>query len=167
MLQLGLLRVITWPGSRFKKQKIKAQILFVPTRSSWCSSNLRSVDRALDLVWVFALMLQWWFGYWQFILNRQSFIFCWGFVGPLPLCFCYPSLLPDLFLLWLQSAGCPSFIRLLHRFWLNGLLFYFGNDCLYLWLFGTITVFCFVRNSLVPFVVHLDQLRELPCPRLW
>src|SRR4051812_8170433 len=31
MLQLGLSRVVTWLGSRFKKQRIEAQILFVPT----------------------------------------------------------------------------------------------------------------------------------------
>src|SRR4051812_7031273 len=30
LLQLGLLRVVTWPGSRFKKQRIKAQILLNP-----------------------------------------------------------------------------------------------------------------------------------------
>ena len=68
MLQLGLLRVITWPGSRFKKQGIKAQNLFVPTRSS----ILTSVNHALDLVWVFALIFRWWFGYWQ-VYFEQAF----------------------------------------------------------------------------------------------
>ena len=125
MLQLGILRVISWPGSRFKKQRIKAQNLFVPTCSSWCSSILNSVNRALDLVWVFALIFQWWFRYWQFILNRQSFIFCWGFVGPLSFLFYYPCLFPELFLFVITVSGMPQFffLSLLHRFWLNGLLF--------------------------------------------
>src|SRR3954469_10040284 len=30
LLQLGLLRVVTWPGSRFGKQRIKAQVLLNP-----------------------------------------------------------------------------------------------------------------------------------------
>ena len=125
MLQLGLLRVITWPGSRFKKQRIKAQILFVPTRSSWCSPNLNSVDHTLDLVWVFTLIFRWWFRCWQFILNRQSFLFCWGFVRPLSW-----FLLSLSFFAWtvsfleLQSAGCPSFISPLCRFRLFGLFIY-------------------------------------------
>ena len=52
--------------------------------------------------------------------------FCWGFIGPLSFFdFVIPVFfLPELFLLWLQSAGCPSFVSLLHRFWLNGRLFW-------------------------------------------
>ena len=41
MLQLRLSRVIMFPGSRFKKQRIKAQNLFVPTRSR---SNARLAE---------------------------------------------------------------------------------------------------------------------------
>ena len=46
--------------------------------------------------------------------------------------FCYPFLfLPELFpFLELQSAGCPSFVSLLHRFWLNGFFIFWDNDCL-------------------------------------
>ena len=58
MLQLGLLRVITWPGSWFKKQRVKSQSLFVPTRSSWCSPVLCSVNCAFE----FLLNLEWYFG---------------------------------------------------------------------------------------------------------
>ena len=169
MLQLGLLRVITWPGSRFKKQRIKAQILFVPTRSSWCSSNLHSADCALDLVWVFVLIFWRWFGYWQFILNRQPFLFLSRV--------CVTSfflILLSLYFAWTISSfgitvsGMPQFfVSLLYRFWLFGFFIYefFDNDCLSLRLFGTIIVFlCFVKTSLVPFVMHLDQLRDYPAP---
>ena len=163
MLQLGLLRVITWPGSQFKKQRIKAQILFIPTRSSWCSPNLNSVGHTLDLVWVFALIFQWWFWCWQFILNRQSFPFLLrvcktSFLSDFLLSL---SFLPELFpFLELQSAGCPSFVSPLYRFWLIGFLFWRIMTAFLYWLFGTITVFFFfVRTSKVPFVMHLDQLR--------
>ena len=124
VLQLGLLRVITWHGSRFKKQRIKAQNLFVPARSPWCSSNLNSANRALDL----AESLLWysgdgsdfdnlfWIGSHFFLLRvcRTSFFF--DFIIPI---FCL-----NCFFLNLQSAGWPSFVSLLHRFWLIRLLFW-------------------------------------------
>ena len=123
MLQLGLLRVVTWPGSWFKKQRIKAQILFVPTRSSWCSSILNSADRALDLV----ASLLWfsgdgsniddlsWLGS-HFLLRvcETSFL-----IFVIPFFFAW-----TISFLELQSAGCPSFISLFYRFWLFGLFVY-------------------------------------------
>ena len=41
MLQLGLLRVITWPSSRFKKQRIKAQCV-----------DLNEPGKVLDYLWL-------------------------------------------------------------------------------------------------------------------
>ena len=106
-------------------------------------------------------------------LIRQSFFvtfFCSRVFVATSFWFYHPYLFLELFLLGLQSAGCPILVSLLYWFWLFGLFIYefFDNDCLSLRLFGTITVFlCSVRTSLVPFIMHLDQLRELPCPRLW
>ena len=168
MLQLVLLRVITWPGSRFKKQRIKAQNLFVPTRSSWCSSILNSANRALDLVWVFVLIYQWWFGYWKFILNRHSFL--------LRVCrdlFLFDFIIP-VFFAWTVSfvitvSGMPQFfVSLLHRFWLIGLCFFF-------WKITTVCLDDCMEPSpslvseglLWCHFVHLDHWVMLPCPRLW
>ena len=72
--------------------------------------------------------------------------------------------------LGLQSAGCPSLVSLLYWFWLFGLFiydFFFDNDCLSLWLFGTITVFCFWKNSFGAIHCALGSTERLPCPRLW
>ena len=167
MLQLGLLRVISWPGSRFKKQRIKARIIcthplfviFSKPKLSWSC-----VRPGLSLCFDIPLMVQI-----LMIYSEQVVIFALV-VRPLAW-----FLLSLSFFAWtvsfsgLQSAGCPSLVSLLYWFWLFGLFIYdfFGNDFLSLWLLWTVTVFGFWKTHLVPFIVHLDQLRELPCPRLW
>ena len=125
----------------------------------------------LDPVWVFALIFQWWFRYWQFILKRQSFL--------LLLRFCRTSFFLiwlSLFFAWTVSfgitvSGMPQFCKspslVLIFLGFSFIIFFLIMTASLYWLFGTITVFRFVRTSLVPFVMHLGQLRELPCPRLW
>ena len=133
MLQLGLLRVVTRSGSLFKKQRIKAKNVFVPTRSSWCSSVLCLANCAFRILVEFwnvgpdiPVMVQ----KLNVCLRMQSFLwpfsFCWGFVWPLSF-----LILLSLSFAWtiyfvITTSGMPQFffLSLLHRFWLNGLLFW-------------------------------------------
>ena len=131
MLQLGLLRVITWPGSWFKKQRIKAQDLFVPTLSLWCPSVLCSVNRAfripfelwsivldvLVMVQILKVYLKKAVILYSFFLPRICSNLFFGFTIHVFFLNC--------FFLWLQLAGCHNvcFLSLLHRLWVNGLLF--------------------------------------------
>ena len=102
----------------------------------------------------------------------SHFLFVEGLYDLFLFDFCYPFLsffLPELFpFLESQSAGCPSFVSLLHGFWLNGFLFWkiMMIACLYDCSKPSLS---FVSKGLLlmSFVMHLDQLRELPCPRLW
>ena len=170
MLQLGLLRVITWPGSRFKKQRINAQIIcthplfvmFSKPKLSWSY-----VRPCLSLCSDFLVMIQI-----LMICFEQAVIFCfgWGFIRPLSFWFCYPCFLPELFpFLELQSAGCPSFVSLLHGFWLNGFFFILkDNDCLSLLIIRNHHCLSFFRKDLFGAICYaLGSTERLPCPRLW
>ena len=168
MLQLGLLRVISWPGSRFKKQRIKAQIIcthplfvmFSKLKLSWSC-----VRPCLSLCFDFLVMVQIWMIYSE---QAVTFAFVEGLWDLFLLIFVIPF-----FFAWTVSlfgitvSGMPQFGKsslLVLTFWAFHLWFFF-DDCLSFWLFWTITVFlCFVRTSLVPFVMHLDQLRDYPAP---
>ena len=97
--------------------------------------------------------------------NRQSFPFV------LRVCktsfffdFVIPVFCLNCFFLYLQSARCPSFVSLLHRFWLIGLLFLRNDDCLSFWLFGTIIVFCFKRTcfDVIRYALGLTERTTLP-----
>ena len=133
MLQLGLLRVIKWPGSWFKKQRIKAQIIcthplfvtFFKPKLSWAC-----VRPCLSLCFDIPMMVQI-----MMIYSEWAVIsFCWGFVWPLFFGFIIPVFCLNCFFLWLQSAECPSFfLSLLHRFWLNGFLFFWDIMTAYLY----------------------------------
>ena len=131
MLQLGLLRVITWPGSRFKKQRIKAQIIcthplfvmFFKPKLSWscvrpCSSlcpNIPMMVRMLTFYFEKAVIS-------LLRVCRSSFLF--DFVIPV---FCL-----DCFFCDYSQRDAPVFVSLLHRFWLVGLLFWeMVTACLY------------------------------------
>ena len=122
MLQLGLLRVITSPGSRFKKQRIKAQIIcthplfvmFSKPKLSWsyvrpCLSFLRrfSTDGSDidDLFWIGS--------HFCFCCETSCLIFVIPFFFAWTVSF-----------LELQSVGCPSLVSLLFWFWLFGLFIY-------------------------------------------
>ena len=99
-----------------------------------------------------------------------SHSFCWGFVWPLSFWFLLSlSFLPELFpFLELQSAGCPSFVSLLHGFWLNGFFIFWDNDCLSLLIIRNhhcLSSFC--KDLFGAICYALGSTERLPCPRLW
>ena len=61
------------------------------------------------------------------------------------------------------QRDAPVFVSLLPRFWLVGLFISRDNDCLSLWLYGTITVSCFRKTSLMPFCAPGSLSDALPC----
>ena len=101
--------------------------MFVPTRSSWCSSVLNSANCAFEL----QLSLEWSFGdgSGKFSLSEgnhflQHFSCCWGFVVTSFLIY-YPWFLLDCSCFEITVNEMPQFfISLLRRFWLSGLFFW-------------------------------------------
>ena len=94
-----------------------------------------------------ALIYQWWFGYWQFILNRQSFPFVlrvcrtsffFDFVIPV---FCLNCFFCDY-----SQRDAPVFLKSPSHVLTYWAFILRDNDFLSLRLFGTITIFCFWKD---------------------
>ena len=114
---------------------IRLKVYLYPTRSPWCSPVLRSVNCTFG----FQLNMEWHFGdgsdklsLFEKAVIFATFFCCWGFVTTSFFWFIIPYFCLTVFVLRLQSAGCPNFfLSLLQRFWANGLFFLRCKDCLF------------------------------------
>ena len=130
MLQLGNLMVITWPRSRFKKKRIKGSnfICTQPVLRDVLRSYAQLIVRSgPDWVWhlildvsVMVRILKFYFEeaiiFVIFFLSRICSNLFFGFR--------YPYFCLNCFFYDYSQRDAPIFLlSLLHRFWLNGLLF--------------------------------------------
>ena len=130
MLQLGLLKGCNVAWFTVTKQRIKAQSIFVPTRSSWYSSILNSVNRVfrscLNLfsdIPVIVQILTIYFEQAVIFIRVCRTSFFW---------FIIPNFCLTVSVFEITVSGMPQFfsLSLLCRFRLSGLFLSRDNDCL-------------------------------------
>ena len=129
MLQSGLLRVVTWLGSRFLQKRFLGSKYLVPAHSPWCSSVLSSA------IWIRTLISRkelWWLrNQYEVSWTRQSRTFClWYLTTQLVLCweFFFENAFQD-FLFFFFSWLLPK--RLINKFRLSGLFVFFYSSYLF------------------------------------